>query len=219
MSAGKLTSLATSTLSLLLERQRLQASRPTLHLQQISANLHKIREGIIILHNASDDEAAEGLRLHYERLRGMLGEEEAEKAGLHPIPASVSLSTPPLPERDLSPEATYEPYTDDPFPEPDENGLLLQQRQMMDEQDVHLDHLSSSISRQHHISLQIGDELEVHTGLLDALDTELDGTGSRMSNARRKLERVARGAKQNGSTVTIALLILILLILIVVFKT
>jgi syntaxin 8 len=105
-------------------------------------------------------------------------------------------------------------------------------------QDAHLDHLSSSIGRQHHISLQIGDELEVHTGLLDALDTELDGTGARMSSARRKLERVAQGAKRNGnshhrcpsnvqfahllglgSTVTIALLILILLILIVVFKT
>lgn len=81
MSAGKLTSLATSTLSLLLERQRLQASHPTLHLRQISTNLHKIREGII---TASDDEVAEGLRLHYERLFDMLGEEEAEKAGLHP---------------------------------------------------------------------------------------------------------------------------------------
>lgn len=39
-------------------------------------------------------------------------------------------SPPPPPERDLSPEATYEPYTDDPGP--DENGILLQQRQMMD---------------------------------------------------------------------------------------
>jgi len=217
MSAGKLTSLATSTLSLLLERQRLQASHPTLHLQQISTNLHKIREGVLILQHASNDEAAEGLRLHYERLRGMLGEDEAEKVGLHPIHAPVPSSPPPPPERDLSPEATYEPYTDDPGP--DENGILLQQRQMMDEQDVHLDHLSSSIGRQHHISLQIGDELEVHTGLLDALDTELDGTGSRMSNARRKLQRVAEGAKRNGSTVTIGLLILILLILIVLFKT
>jgi len=85
MSTGKLISLATSTLSLLLERQRLQASHPTLHLPQITTNLHKIREGVIILHNASDDEGAEGLRLHYERLLGMLGEEEAENFGLHPF--------------------------------------------------------------------------------------------------------------------------------------
>lgn len=83
MSAAKLTSLATSTLSLLLERQRLQTSHPTLHLQLISTNLHKIRDGVITLRTASDDEAAESLRVHYERLRGMFGEEAAEKAGLH----------------------------------------------------------------------------------------------------------------------------------------
>lgn len=41
-------------------------------------------------------------------------------------------SPPPLPERGLSPEAAYEPYTDEPLPEPDDNGILLQQRQMMD---------------------------------------------------------------------------------------
>ncbi|KAG1856552.1 hypothetical protein C8R48DRAFT_637968 [Suillus tomentosus] len=219
MSAAKLTSLTTSTLSLLLERQRLQASHPALHLQTISTNLHKIRDGVIALRTTSDDEAAESLRAHYERLRSMFGEEAAEKAGLHTIPPPMPPSPPPLAERVPSPETTYEPYTDDPSPDSDENGILMQQRQIMDAQDAHLDHLSSSIGRQHHISLQIGDELEVHTGLLDALDTELDGTGARMSSARRKLERVAQGAKRNGSTVTIALLILILLILIVVFKT
>jgi syntaxin 8 len=67
--------------------------------------------------------------------------------------------------------------------------------------------------------LQINDELDVHTGLLGELDTELDGTQARMAGARRRLARVARGAKENGSTVTIGLLILVLLILIVVFKT
>lgn len=65
-------------------------------------------------------------------------------------------------------------------------------------QDAHLEHLSSSIGRQHHISLQINDELETQTGLFDELDTELDGTDSRMRRARRRLDRVARGAKENG---------------------
>ena len=69
------------------------------------------------------------------------------------------------------------------------------------------------------------------------LDTELDGTQARMAGARRRLTRVARGARENGacrvrrsgrlvgltlglgSTVTIGLLILVLLVLIVVFKT
>jgi syntaxin 8 len=41
-------------------------------------------------------------------------------------------SPPPLAERVPSPETTYEPYTDDPSPDPDENGILMQQREMMD---------------------------------------------------------------------------------------
>lgn len=77
----------------------------------------------------------------------------------------------------------------------------------------------------------------MHTGLLEELDTELDTTHSRLSGARRRLDRVAKGARENGaciptgfvkaavvdttigSTVTIGLLILVLLILIIVFKT
>ncbi|KAF9223201.1 hypothetical protein BS17DRAFT_782544 [Gyrodon lividus] len=224
----KLTSLTTSTLSLLLERQRLQSTHPTLHLQQIVSNLRTLRTGVVELQQVSqgNDGGVEALRAQFERLRGMLGEAEAEGAELQSIP----IPTPPSPtppaslmrhERKISPEPVYEPYTDDPDPAPelDEGGILLQQRHIMEAQDAHLDHLSSSIGRQHHISLQINDELEVHTGLLDALDTELDGTDVRMTSARKRLARVARGAKENGSTVTIALLILVLLILIVVFKT
>jgi len=69
------------------------------------------------------------------------------------------------------------------------------------------------------MSLQINDELDVHHGLLEELDTDLDRTESRLGNARRKLDRVAKGAKNNVSTVTIGLLILVLLILIIIFKT
>lgn len=99
--------------------------------------------------------------------------------------------------------------------------------------------MSHSINRQHHISLQINDELDIHTGLLEELDTDLDRTGSRLTGARRRLDRVAKGAKENGqyftfgfkystifsfhimsgSTMAIAILILVLLILIIVFKT
>jgi len=214
-SQAKLTALTTTTLSLLLERQRLQ-THPTLHLAQIVANLRTLRHGVIALQDGDGYAVLQG---QYERLRGMLGEEEAHKAGLDsiplPEPPSPSPSPPPTPEPKQSLEPTFEPYTD----EPSDDGILLQQRQMIQDQDAQLDHLSSSIHRQHHISLQINDELEVHTGLLDSLDTELDGTDARMAGARRQLTRVARGAKDNASTVTIGLLILVLLILIVVFKT
>ncbi|KAL4063670.1 hypothetical protein J3A83DRAFT_4283986 [Scleroderma citrinum] len=225
-SSAKLTALTTSTLTLLLERQRLQSTHPTLHIQQIVSNLRVIRAGVIGAQSQDDATISESLRGQYERLIGMLGVEEAEAAGLEsiPLPVPPSPSSPPLPplgEWKTSPEPQFEPYTDEPNPdgELDEGGILLQQRRMMEVQDTHLEHLSSSIGRQHHISLQINDELEAHTGLLDELDTELDGTNSRIRKARRRLDRVARGAKENGSTVAIVLLILILLILIVIFKT
>jgi hypothetical protein len=86
--------------------------------------------------------------------------------------------------------------------------------------------------------VQINDELDVHSGLLEELDTDIDRTHSRLGGARRRLDRVARGAKENsewdfffflvvalglkgcvGSAVAIGLIIFVLLILIVVFKT
>ncbi|KAI6044545.1 syntaxin-like protein [Pisolithus marmoratus] len=213
-STAKLTAITTSTLSLLLERQRLQGTHPTLHLQQIISNLRLLRAGVIEAQSQGDDAVAGPLRGQYERLVEMLGEEEAKRADLEsiplPTPPSPSLpSSPSFGERKTSPEPLYEPYSDDPDSAPalEEGGILLQQRRIMDDQDVHLAHLSSSIGRQHHISLQINDELEVQTGLFDTLDTELDGTDARMRSARRR------------STVTIILLILVLLILIVIFKT
>ena len=75
----------------------------------------------------------------------------------------------------------------------------------MDEQDVHLDRLSHSINRQRDLSLQINDELEVHTGLLEGLDSDLDGTGERMRSARRRLDRVAKGAKENSESFFLSL--------------
>jgi len=67
--------------------------------------------------------------------------------------------------------------------------------------------------------MQINDELDVHTGLLEELDHDLDDTGNRLSRAGHRLGRVAKGAKEHGSGLMIALLILVLLVLIIVFKT
>lgn len=67
------------------------------------------------------------------------------------------------------------------------------------DQDQHLDNLSHSINRQHHISLQINEELDVHHSLLTELDAEIDTTQSQLGRARQKLDHVARGVKNNGS--------------------
>jgi hypothetical protein len=49
--------------------------------------------------------------------------------------------------------------------------------------------------------MQINDELEVHTGLLEELDHDLDNTGIRLGRARQRLGRVANGAKEHGELV------------------
>ncbi|KAJ7040759.1 hypothetical protein C8F04DRAFT_1208599 [Mycena alexandri] len=217
MSLAKLTSISTQTLSLLLERQRMQTlpsytakadsapSQPNnLHLKQITQNLNSLRSGILAL-EAKDgrSDAVTLLRNQHERMRGMLGAREDEGV------ESLEPERPP-PRQQLIPspsaEPVYTPYTDDPEAEPAE--MLQTQRQMMDHQDGHLELLSHSINRQRDISLQINDELE-----------DFNQTENLLGGARRRLDRVAQGAKNNGSAVTIGALIVVLLILIIVFKT
>ncbi|KAF7369046.1 t-SNARE coiled-coil-like proteiny domain-containing protein [Mycena venus] len=226
MSLAKLTSISTQTLSLLLERQRLQTlpsystdappSQPNnLHLTQITQNLNSLRSGILALEaKEGRSDAVSLLRNQHERMRAMLGAGEDDGV------VSLEPERPPAqPKLIPSPpaEPPYTPYADDPEAGPED--MLQTQRLLMDQQDSQLDMLSHSINRQRDLSLQINDELEVHTGLLEELDTDLGHTDSLLSGARRRLDRVAKGAKNNGSTVTIGALILILLILIIVFKT
>ncbi|KAJ7220500.1 hypothetical protein GGX14DRAFT_431046 [Mycena pura] len=226
MSLAKLTSISTQTLSLLLERQRMQtlpsysvdplpAQPDNQHLTQIVQNLNSLRTGILAL-EAKDgrSEAVTLLRNQHERMHGMLGPGEDEGV------QSLELGRPPAPVRLMPsppPEPVFTPYADDPDAGPE--TMLQTQRLMMDQQDNQLDILSRSINRQRDISLQINEELDVHTGLLEELDTDLGRTGNMLSGARRRLDRVAKGAKNNGSAVTIGALILLLLILIIVFKT
>ena len=69
----------------------------------------------------------------------------------------------------------------------------------MTDQDNQLSHLSTSLNRQHTLSVAINSELEVHHGLLEELDTDLEGTQSRLGGARRRLDRVAKGVRGNGT--------------------
>ncbi|KAK7050443.1 t-SNARE coiled-coil-like proteiny domain-containing protein, partial [Favolaschia claudopus] len=224
MSLAKLTSISTQTLSLLLERQRIQTlpsyttdatpSQPSnLHLTQITQNLNALRSGILALEaKEGRSDAVSLLRNQHERMRSMLG--AGEDDGVETLeperPPTKAQLIPATPA-----EPVYTPYTDDPDAAPED--MLQTQRLLMDQQDSQLDMLSHSINRQRDISLQINDELEVHTGLLDELDTDLGHTDTLLSGARRRLDRVAKGAKNNGSAVIIGALILLLLILIIVF--
>jgi len=91
MSLAKLTSLSTQTLTLLLERQRIQTlptsstgSTQSLHIRQITKNLQSLRTGILDLQQANDLSEAVGLlKNQYERMRTMLGD-QADAAGIEP---------------------------------------------------------------------------------------------------------------------------------------
>ncbi|EAU86722.2 soluble N-ethylmaleimide-sensitive factor attachment protein receptor [Coprinopsis cinerea okayama7 len=146
----------------------------------------------------------------------------------------LSSSTSPSSHTRSDSHGVFAPYKDDPShstspPKPsyadEESGdndhsiLLQSQRFLMQEQDQRLDELSHSINRQHHLSVQINDELDVHHGLLEELDTGIDRTAGRLGSARKRLDRVAKGIKENSSAFMIGLLIFVLLILIIVLKT
>ncbi|KAI5795561.1 hypothetical protein EDC01DRAFT_56059 [Geopyxis carbonaria] len=96
--------------------------------------------------------------------------------------------------------------------------VLQLHNRVMEEQDESLDRLSQSIRNQRELSIQIGDELESHVQLLDEVDDLVDRHQSRMHTAKRKLDNVARTAKDHGSLVIIAILIVILILLIVILK-
>ena len=88
-SLAKLTSQSTQTLSLLLERQRLQtlSSAPanSLHLPQIARNLKQLRAGIIALEEKEGaNEAVRLLKSQYERMRSMLGS-DGDAAGVESL--------------------------------------------------------------------------------------------------------------------------------------
>ncbi|KAL9709542.1 gamma tubulin complex Spc97/GCP2 subunit Alp4 [Leucoagaricus gongylophorus] len=212
------------------------------HASQITKNLQHLRTGILDLEDQDGRTGAVSLlRGQYERMRGMLGGNadgisvESLGSSAPRPPASFSSSSldslprapsppvvfPPTPPGKNSGEFQYTPYKDDPDTNPllEDSGLMFQQRVMMNDQDVRLDQLSQSINRQHHLSIQINDELETHSGLLQELDTDVDRTQHRLRSARRQLDRVAKGAKENSSAVAIGVIIFVLLILIIIFKT
>ena len=117
---------------------------------------------------------------------------------------------------------TSRPYGDDAATEPFDSAEMLEsQRLMMQgkdhpsflrwfvsdrciilllDQDTHLDSLHMSLTRQHSLSRELSSELDVQAGLLTELDTDVDNTTSRLTRARRGLDKVGRGLGANGQS-------------------
>lgn len=115
------------------------------------------------------------------------------------------------------------PYKDEPDAPPDHAALDNQQiheyhSQVIQEQDEQLDRLGASIGRQREISLRIGDELDEQMEMLDDVDEGVDRNQSQLDRATKRLNGVAKKAKDNLSMTIIFILIVILVLLIVVLK-
>lgn len=143
MSLAKLTALSTQTLSLLLERQRLQSLSPSaapggtnssLHLPQITRNLAQLRSGIVELESTGDhSEAAALLRNQHVRMCGMVGLD----AVIEPLPEPTATPEDPPGEEKQNKwpavsKQVFTPYTDDPEAGRDPVFVLQEQQRLMD---------------------------------------------------------------------------------------
>lgn len=145
MSLAKLTALSTQTLSLLLERQRLQSLSPaatadgtngSLHLPQITRNLAQLRSGIIELESSGEHiEAVALLRNQHVRMRGMVGSdaiierlpEPTATQEVSPSGEEMLQNTWPVVNKQA-----FTPYTDDPEAGRDPVFVLQEQQRLMD---------------------------------------------------------------------------------------
>lgn len=95
----------------------------------------------------------------------------------------------------------------------DRADLLASQHTILQSQDDSLDKLSASIGRQRDLSLQMNDELELHSELLDDLDRGVEHTGLRLGRASGRLEKVRKSLKDHGKCVAFLLRVVLLLLL------
>ena len=83
------------------------------------------------------------------------------------------------------------------FPVSNRNLAGLE-HQHWDDQDQHLDALSASLHRQHEMSLQMNDELDLHQQLLQGLDSDMDRTGLRLGAASNQMDRLTSSLRDHG---------------------
>mmetsp|Transcript_579 Transcript_579/g.688 ORF Transcript_579/g.688 Transcript_579/m.688 type:complete len:227 (-) Transcript_579:1341-2021(-) len=103
--------------------------------------------------------------------------------------------------------------------EMDNQGLLDLQRNIMDDQDAQLEDLSRVVSSTKHISMAIGEELDLQNRLLDDLEDDVDVTDGRLRNATKSIKQLMKKNSTCGFMVAIGLLIAgLVLVLVIVLK-
>ncbi|GAB4816220.1 hypothetical protein N2152v2_003266 [Parachlorella kessleri] len=89
------------------------------------------------------------------------------------------------------------------------------QQLLMQQQDQELDQLGDHVVRIGQLGKEMGQELHVQGQLLDELDTEIEGTSTRLQAAQRKVQYVLDKAGSKGQIAIMLFLIVVLVILVV----
>lgn len=107
--------------------------------------------------------------------------------------------------------------------EEEEATTLLQfQHQLLREQDEELTDLSNHVTRTKHIAIAVGEELDLHTRLLDDFDDDVEHTAGNLkriaSSARRLFERIGKSNFSLGYCLAALVFMLIVLIALSILK-
>lgn len=108
---------------------------------------------------------------------------------------------------DDEPLAGFRPTSS--FREPTVEDLRKQQTRILEDQNEGLDALSKVISRQKHLAIRIGDEMDDQNEIIDTLTTTMENTNTRLSGTTRNVDE----AIQTGSTKWYWIVIILLFIL------
>lgn len=208
ITTDRLSVIATSTLSKLLEREKIRELGLKYDDDELESNIETLSEGYEVL---ADDESDEALKFkhQYLNLLDILGREK-------PSPKPSSVKEMPL---------THLPKTQSQGTQQAPSTSQAQQQEqifnyddLMDQQDTHLDNLSQSLGNQYQLSNTMTNELGQHNELLNDLELGLDDTQLRLGRSNTLLNKLNTKFKSNTSTYCITIIILVLILLILIFK-
>jgi len=101
----------------------------------------------------------------------------------------------------------------------DNKGLLQLQTQVMKQQDQELEQMEKTVISTKHIALTIGEEVDLHTRLLDDLDDGVDVTHSRLRAATKRVRHVIKHSSNwKGGCIIFLLIVVLTLVIVVGFK-
>mmetsp|Transcript_2143 Transcript_2143/g.4354 ORF Transcript_2143/g.4354 Transcript_2143/m.4354 type:complete len:232 (-) Transcript_2143:172-867(-) len=101
----------------------------------------------------------------------------------------------------------------------DNAGLVMMQRNIMRDQDDQLEDLSRIVSSTKHISMAIGEEVDLQNSLLEDFEDEMDTSTWRLKTAQRKaLELYKKSGTCKYMTAIIILIIALIVVLVLVIK-